>query len=108
MAIEARVLPFATLSLLLACAGPPPPHAAPPAAPPPTAPVTVPASSPTPDSAALPSGLGQISFPISGSEACPHHFRDGMLALHSFWYDRAHASFETALKVDPACAMAAW
>jgi hypothetical protein len=30
-----------------------------------------------------------------------------MSALHSFWYDRAHASFEAALAVDPACAMAA-
>jgi tetratricopeptide (TPR) repeat protein len=31
-----------------------------------------------------------------------------MLALHSFEYDRAHASFEGALGADPACAMAAW
>jgi tetratricopeptide (TPR) repeat protein len=31
-----------------------------------------------------------------------------MSALHSFAYDRAHASFEAALTVDPACAMAAW
>jgi tetratricopeptide (TPR) repeat protein len=31
-----------------------------------------------------------------------------MLALHSFEYDRAHASFEAALTVDAACAMAAW
>ena len=31
-----------------------------------------------------------------------------MSALHSFEYDRAHASFEAALAVDPACAMAAW
>jgi tetratricopeptide (TPR) repeat protein len=31
-----------------------------------------------------------------------------MSAMHSFWYDRAHASFEAALTADPACAMAAW
>src|SRR6185436_5031946 len=111
MAVKIRFLPLATLSLLFGCAAPsstPPLHAAPPAAPPPASPASVPAPSPAPDSTALSTGLGRIDFPISGSEACTRHFRDGMLALHSFEYDRAHASFEAALVGDPACAMAAW
>jgi tetratricopeptide (TPR) repeat protein len=112
MAVETRLLPLAILSLLLGCAAPPPslaatPAAPPPAAPPPVAPVSVSAGSAS-DSGAQSSGLGRIDFPITGSEACARHFRDGMLALHSFWYDRAHASFEAALTVDPGCAMAAW
>src|SRR5689334_20512090 len=105
MAIETRLAPLAALSLLLGCAAPSPMHAAAaPAAP--AAPASVPAALPPPVSQSP--GLGQIDFAISGSEACARHFRDGMLALHSFEYDRAHASFEAALAADPACAMAAW
>src|SRR5687767_11339871 len=109
MAVEkTRLVPLATLSLLVGCAAPPPLHAAPPAAPPPASPPSVSASSPAANSAAPSSGLGRIEFPVSGSEECARHFRDGMSALHSFWYDRAHASFEAALTIDPSCAMAAW
>jgi tetratricopeptide (TPR) repeat protein len=70
--------------------------------------MSVSATSAAASSAALSSGLGRIEFPVSGSEACARHFREGMSALHSFEYDRAHASFEAALSVDSACAMAAW
>jgi hypothetical protein len=59
-------------------------------------------------SGAQSNGLGRIEFPVSGSEECGRHFREGMSALHSFAYDRAHASFEAALTADAACAMAAW
>jgi tetratricopeptide (TPR) repeat protein len=107
MGIETRLAPLATLALLLGCASPPPLQAAPPPASP-AAPVTVSTSSPALVSGPESSGLGRIDFPISGSEACARHFREGMLALHSFEYDRAHASFDAALTADSACAMAAW
>lgn len=62
-----------------------------------------------PKSAEAPSaGLGRIELAVTGSEECARRFREGMLALHSFEYDRAHASFEAALASDPKCAMAAW
>ena len=107
MPIDTRLPPLAFLYLLLGC-GAPPSHAAHPAAPPPASPPMVSAASPAPASAAQSTGLGQIDFPISGSEGCAQPFRDGMLALHSFEYDRAHASFEAALAADHGCAMAAW
>lgn len=52
--------------------------------------------------------LGQLHFPITGSPECQRLFRNGMLEMHSFQYDQAHASFGTALSKDPACAMAGW
>ncbi|HMJ54964.1 MAG TPA: hypothetical protein VK540_22970 [Polyangiaceae bacterium] len=108
MVAETRFLPLATLSLLIGCSASPIVHPAPPAAPPPDSPVSVSPGSPAAAAGAPSSGLGQIEFPVSGSQECARLFRDGMSALHSFWYDRAHASFEAALTVDPACAMAAW
>jgi tetratricopeptide (TPR) repeat protein len=108
MAVETRFVPLAILSLLVGCAAPSPLHAAHPAEPPPASTPIASAGSKAADSNVPASGLGRIEFPISGSEECARHFRDGMLALHSFEYDRAHASFESALAVDPACAMAAW
>ncbi len=52
--------------------------------------------------------LGSLDFPITGSPECQRLFRRGMLEMHSFQYDQAHASFGAALKADPGCAMAAW
>jgi hypothetical protein len=52
--------------------------------------------------------LGQISFPVSGNAACRQHFTDGMLAMHSFMYERAHTSFQAGIQADPRCAMARW
>jgi hypothetical protein len=52
--------------------------------------------------------MGALSFPVTGNAACRKHFTDGMLALHSFMYDRAHAAFQAAAKSDPGCAMARW
>ena len=59
-----------------------------------------------PDKAA--SELGQLDFPVTGSPECQRLFRQGMLEMHSFQYDQAHASFGAALKADAGCAMAAW
>jgi tetratricopeptide (TPR) repeat protein len=52
--------------------------------------------------------FGHLDFPITGSRECQRMFRQGMLELHSFQYDQAHASFGAALNKDPGCAMAAW
>ncbi|HEY7516190.1 MAG TPA: hypothetical protein VIC87_16995, partial [Vicinamibacteria bacterium] len=52
--------------------------------------------------------LGRIDFPVTGSPECQRLFRQGMLELHSFEYDQAHASFARALGADAGCAMAAW
>jgi hypothetical protein len=78
------------------------------------APASVPSASPgAPASSAAAGGAadgttGQIDFPITGSDECKKHFYQGMLSLHSFLYDQAHASFNAALAADPRCAMAAW
>ena len=94
----------------VAPAGPPPAPSSPPAALASSAPVaggeaarTAPA-----DAASSKTALGELSFPITGSAECQRLFRDGVLALHSFLYDQAHASFAAALTADPACAMASW
>lgn len=60
--------------------------------------------------AATPAGpaLGQLDFPVTGSAECQRLFRQGMLEMHSFQYDQAHASFGAALSADAGCAMAAW
>ena len=50
--------------------------------------------------------MGAIAFPVSGNAACNKKFSDGMLALHSFMYERAHERFAEAVKADPRCAMA--
>jgi hypothetical protein len=52
--------------------------------------------------------LGQLDFPVTGTPECQTNFREGMLAMHSFEYDRAHESFAAALAADAGCAMAAW
>jgi tetratricopeptide (TPR) repeat protein len=66
-------------------------------------------SAPSGDAGAAGVGaLGHIDFPVSGTPACQRLFGDGMLALHSFEYERARETFEKALAADPGCAMAAW
>jgi hypothetical protein len=52
--------------------------------------------------------LGRLDFPVTGSPECRRLFRQGMLEMHSFQYDQAHASFQAALRADAGCAMAAW
>src|SRR5262245_28138721 len=101
-------------SLILSCGGPSSSSSAPAAlAPSPKSAAASAASTTTSPTMAKhtpeSTGLGRIEFPITtGSEECAKQFREGMLALHSFAYDRAHASFESALVADASCAMAAW
>ena len=52
--------------------------------------------------------MGSIHFPVTGSPRCQSGFTEGMLALHSFMYDRAHAVFQATANAEPACAMARW
>jgi tetratricopeptide (TPR) repeat protein len=54
------------------------------------------------------SQMGALTFPVTGNAQCKKHFTDGMLALHSFMYDRAHGEFVAAAKADAKCAMAHW
>src|SRR5580704_4114543 len=84
-----------SLAALAGCGAPPPPATAATApvatvTPAPIAPAPAPvdpgAAAPAPDDASL----GQLDFPVTGSADCQRHFREGMLALHSFLYDQAH------------------
>jgi hypothetical protein len=52
--------------------------------------------------------LGVLRFPITGNAKCQAHFTEGMLALHSFEYGRAHDAFQRAAAADPKCLMAHW
>jgi hypothetical protein len=54
------------------------------------------------------SAMGALHFPVTGNASCNKLFTDGMLALHSFMYDRAHELFQAAAKADPKCEMAHW
>ncbi|HSN33280.1 MAG TPA: hypothetical protein VLU41_11400, partial [Ideonella sp.] len=54
------------------------------------------------------STLGQIKFPVTGSEAARRHFLRGVLAMHSFWYDEARDEFRAAQKAQPDFAMGYW
>jgi hypothetical protein len=101
----------ALLISVLACEATPP-AAAPAAVPatlptPPPAPVASAASTPSAPPASDTS-LGQLDFAVTGTPDCERHFREGMLAMHSFLYDQAEVSFDSALAADPRCAMAAW
>lgn len=52
--------------------------------------------------------LGQVHLPISCTEAAQKHFDRAVALLHSFWYEKAAATFSEAAKQDPSCAMAYW
>jgi tetratricopeptide (TPR) repeat protein len=53
--------------------------------------------------------LGALSFELSeGNAKSRAHFRRGLLALHSFWYDEAARQFAAAMAADPAMNMPYW
>ena len=58
--------------------------------------------------AAASTPMGALKFPVTGNKACNQHFLEGMLALHSFMYEKAHEAFAAAAKADAGCAMAHW
>ena len=101
----------ALLLLSLAGCGAAAPAGAPaaaPATPSAAAPAPVATTAPLPAAPANDVALGQLDFAITGSSDCQRHFREGMLAMHSFLYDQAEVSFDAALAADPRCAMASW
>jgi tetratricopeptide (TPR) repeat protein len=52
--------------------------------------------------------LGKVEFPTSGSAKAQAHFRRGIAALHSFWYEEALDAFRESTKIDPDFAMGYW
>lgn len=52
--------------------------------------------------------LGKIDFENSGAAAAQEPFRQGMAALHSFFYEEAIDLFRQAQRQDPGFAMAYW
>jgi len=56
----------------------------------------------------VPSKLGKIEFPTSGSKEAQRHFLRGVAALHSFWYEEALKAFRRSTKVDPHFVMGYW
>jgi tetratricopeptide (TPR) repeat protein len=53
--------------------------------------------------------LGSLTFQVTGgTPEARRHFERGLLALHSFWYDEAEASFQQAIAADRSFSMAYW
>jgi len=53
-------------------------------------------------------GVGDITFPTSGSAQAQAHFLRGVATLHSFGWKQARTAFQQAQEVDPDFAMAYW
>jgi Tfp pilus assembly protein PilF len=54
------------------------------------------------------SGVGDVSFPNSGSKAAQSAFLHGLAQLHNFEYASAARDFRRAERIDPGFAMAYW
>jgi tetratricopeptide (TPR) repeat protein len=52
--------------------------------------------------------FGTVHFPVSCNAAAQKEFEQGVALLHSFWYERAQATFKQVAATDPQCAMAHW
>ena len=52
--------------------------------------------------------FGTVRFPVSCNAAAQKQFEQGVALLHSFWYERAQATFKQVVGTDPQCAMAHW
>src|SRR5262249_8301812 len=52
--------------------------------------------------------LGSVNFPTSCNAAAQQEFTRGVALLHSFWFQYAIKSLETAAQADPSCGIAAW
>lgn len=53
-------------------------------------------------------GVGDITFPTSGSAQAQEHFLRGVATLHSFGWKQARTEFQRAQEIDPDFAMAYW
>jgi hypothetical protein len=58
--------------------------------------------------ASRPLSLGHIDFPTSATGEAQQEFTNGVLALHSMWYEKARVYFRHAQQLDPAFGMAYW
>ncbi len=63
---------------------------------------------PTCRGASGPFGLGEITFPNTGSPAAQQDFLRGVLLLYTFEYGDARAAFREAERIEPSFAMAYW
>jgi tetratricopeptide (TPR) repeat protein len=55
-----------------------------------------------------PEKLGKVNFPISCDASVQPQFSSAVAMLHSFWYEKASATFAAVAEKDPACGMAHW
>jgi tetratricopeptide (TPR) repeat protein len=52
--------------------------------------------------------LGQVDFPISGSQEAQNRFHRGLALLHHMMYIQAEKEFSEVVEIDPNAAMAYW
>ena len=55
-----------------------------------------------------PDKLGKVNFPVSCDPAVRPQFSSAVAMLHSFWYEKASATFADVAENDPTCGMAYW
>ena len=55
-----------------------------------------------------PGKLGKVSFPVSCDPSVQQQFSSAVAMLHSFWYEKASATFADVAEKDPTCGMAYW
>jgi tetratricopeptide (TPR) repeat protein len=55
-----------------------------------------------------PGKLGRVNFPVSCDPSVQQQFSSGVAMLHSFWYEKASATFAAVAEKDPTCGMAYW
>src|SRR5215470_4182231 len=55
-----------------------------------------------------PGKLGKVSFQVSCDPSVQPQFSSAVAMLHSFWYEKASATFADVAENDPTCGMAYW
>lgn len=55
-----------------------------------------------------PTKLGIVAFPVSCDPSVQPQFNTAIAMLHSFWYEKAHDTFDAVAEKDPGCGMAYW
>ncbi len=55
-----------------------------------------------------PEKLGKVSFPVSCDLSVQPQFNSAVAMLHSFWYEKASATFSAIAEKDPTCGIAYW
>lgn len=55
-----------------------------------------------------PTKLGTVTFPISCDASVQSQFNSAVAMLHSFWYEKASATFAAITEKDPTCGIAFW